>query len=120
MSWDDFIEAFGEALHHPVRLDDVFGNAFEKERVRVNVEVFAHSIRCISRRISALTHQCMRALLAKTHDHGNELQVALEDFGAILDWFGPIGRPENTPANDTILDHIRDILRQPCVYLFFA
>lgn len=39
--------------------------------------------------------------------------VNCEHFGEILDWFGPIGHPDTTTPNDTVLDHIRDILRQP-------
>lgn len=38
--------------------------------------------------------------------------VDCERFGEILDWFGPIGHPDQTPATATILDHIREILKQ--------
>jgi len=96
--WLKFLEAFCEALNHPASVDDIPNpNDVLANQVRNNVA-------------------CLRALLATENSRNvgdPQLVVDCEKFGELLDWFGPIGHPDVARMGNTILDHIREICRQP-------
>jgi hypothetical protein len=95
--WAKFFEAFCEALNHPISGDDVSNPT----------DVIIQQVNC--------NISCLKALLAveNTHNVDRVLIVDCERFGELLDWFGPIGHPDNTKFGSTILDHIREVCRQP-------
>jgi hypothetical protein len=66
-----------------------------------------------SRDLNCLNLKCLRALLAEKPkalaDHAEV--VHLENFGAMLNWFGPI--TQTGKSKNTILDNIREILQEP-------
>eukprot|EP01121_Diplochlamys_sp_Union-15-3_P006700 TRINITY_DN1720_c0_g1_i3.p1 TRINITY_DN1720_c0_g1~~TRINITY_DN1720_c0_g1_i3.p1 ORF type:complete len:208 (+),score=35.18 TRINITY_DN1720_c0_g1_i3:265-888(+) len=57
--------------------------------------------------------KCLKALLASPPSNTLDIQevVTLEKFGKILQWFGPIGDPETTPKDATLIHNMRNILQ---------
>jgi len=97
ISWEEFVTAFGKMLNLP--------------------EVDLSLLDKPSRNTLVLNFKCLKALLAekpKTMTDKPQSEIAtLENFGRILNWFGPITNPKTTPPEKTVLDIIRKTLYEP-------
>lgn len=91
--WEDFCKAFCKMLKVPTYDTQVLDKP--------------------SRDLNCLNLKCLRALLSQKPkapaDHAEV--VHLENFGAMLNWFGPIA--QTGKSNKNVLDSIREILQEP-------
>eukprot|EP01126_Amoeba_proteus_P021429 TRINITY_DN2176_c0_g2_i6.p1 TRINITY_DN2176_c0_g2~~TRINITY_DN2176_c0_g2_i6.p1 ORF type:complete len:495 (-),score=91.27 TRINITY_DN2176_c0_g2_i6:146-1630(-) len=91
--WNTFAKAFDDFLELPA--DDALD---PQDAARVNL-----NLRCLK-----------EILCEKPKGRPGEISmVTLERFGDLLEWVGPITDPKATPINDTVLDHIRQLMEQP-------
>lgn len=96
VSWPDFAEALCDMLKIP---DDSELSAGDQDRIRLNL-------------------RCLKAIVAdkpkgQTPARKNESMVNIQNWGKILEWFGPIADPATTPHTHTILDDVRELLEKP-------
>jgi hypothetical protein len=65
--------------------------------------------------VTVINLKCLKALLVRKQHKGADVKaveyVNIQDFGRLLNWFGPIASPD--AQNCTFLDHIRLTLNNP-------